>query len=128
MIDPIKPRKPTESEATILARIRDKFNAGPIRLFRNNSGIAEYANGTKVRYGLAPGSSDLIGFKTITVTPDMAGRRLAIFCAVEVKKPGGKKATPEQINFINAIQAAGGYSGIATSEADVATILDIKKP
>ncbi len=121
----IAPRK--ESESSILAKIRNKFNAGPVRLFRNNSGIAEYANGTKVRYGLGgTGGSDLIGFKTITVTPDMIGRRLAIFCAVEVKKPGGKKATPEQINFIGAIKTAGGLSGIAMSEADVAAILDIK--
>lgn len=34
----------------------------------------------KVRAGLeVPGSSDLIGWHTVTITPDMVGKRVAIF-------------------------------------------------
>lgn len=115
-----------ESEASILMRIRKRFNQGPVRLFRNNSGIAEYANGAKVRYGVGgPGAPDLIGFKTITITPEMINKKIAVLVCVEVKRVG-KKATAEQKNFITAVLAAGGFAGQAESESQVEDILSIK--
>lgn len=62
--------------------------------------------------GLCEGSSDLIGWTEKTVTPDMVGKPIAIFTAVEVKGDSGR-ATAEQLNFISRVRQAGGIAGIA---------------
>jgi hypothetical protein len=94
---------------------------GPARLWRNNVGALRDAQGQLVRYGLCPGSSDLIGYRTITITPEMVGRRLAVFAAVEVKDRG--QPTEQQTNFINLVQQAGGLAGVARSVPDALSIL-----
>lgn len=71
-------------------------------------------NGTVLHSGLCKGSSDLIGYKSVTVTPEMIGKKLAIFTACEVKTPSGR-ATPEQIAFINMVNEHGGIGFIARS-------------
>jgi len=83
-------------------------------VFRNNVGLAVYPDGTRVRYGLAPGSSDLIGWRSVVITPEMVGQRVAVFVAVEVKTATGR-ATPQQLNFIQQVQQAGGIAGIVRS-------------
>ena len=94
---------------------------GPARLWRNNVGALRDANGQLVRYGLCPGSSDLIGFRTIVITPEMVGRRIAVFAAVEVKDRA--KPTDQQAAFINLVQQAGGLAGVARSVPDALSIL-----
>jgi hypothetical protein len=79
------------------------------RLFRNNVGLATTANGHTIRYGLCKGSSDLIGWTSITITPDMVGKKIAIFTAVELKTKH-VKLSPEQANFIAQVNAAGGIA------------------
>lgn len=75
-------------EQRIQNEIRLALGTGPSRLWRNNTGALKDARGQLVRYGLCPGSSDLIGFRTITITPDMVGQQVAVFTAVEVKDRG----------------------------------------
>jgi hypothetical protein len=94
---------------------------GPARLWRNNTGALKDARGQLVRYGLCPGSSDLIGFRTVVITPDMVGQRIAIFTAVEVKDRG--KPTDQQQAFINLVQQAGGLAGVARSVPEALSIL-----
>ena len=91
------------------------------RLFRNNTGAIKDANGRLVRFGLCKGSSDLIGMKSVTITPEMVGQKVAIFTAIEVKTASGK-ATPEQLNFVSRVKALGGIAGIARSVEDVLAI------
>jgi hypothetical protein len=93
------------------------------RLFRNNTGAIKDENGRLVRFGLCKGSSDLIGLKPTVITPEMVGKTVAIFTAIEVKTPTGK-ATPEQIHFIDRVKALGGIAGIARSVEDVLAITD----
>lgn len=64
--------------------------------------------------GLCVGSSDLIGWRTITITPDMVGQTIAQFVASEVKAENGK-LTEEQIAFINAVHSAGGFACVPRS-------------
>jgi hypothetical protein len=71
-------------------------------------------NGRLVRFGLHKGSSDLIGITPVTITPDMIGKRMGIFTAIEVKTPKGKP-TDEQINFIQRVRDLGGFAGVARS-------------
>ena len=96
-------------------------------VFRNNTGNGvlgqvvkqeggqyHIVNGRRVQFGLCVGSSDLVGWRSITVTPDMVGKPVALFLALEVKTPSGKP-TMEQINFINAVRRAGGLAGVVRS-------------
>ena len=103
--------------------IRLQLSRGPVRLWRNNTGLLYDRQGRPVSFGLCKGSSDLIGFRTITIGPEHVGRQLAVFCAVEVKSERGR-ATTEQKAFIEMVQAAGGLAGVARSTEDAAGILD----
>ena len=100
--------------------------AGPgstARLWRNNVGRLLDAHGRPVTFGLCPGSADLIGYVPVTITPAMVGQRLAVFAAVEVKRPGGGRATPQQAQWLESVRAAGGIAGIATSVAEAQALL-----
>jgi len=110
------------TEANILRRIRCAATRLGARLFRNNCGVAIYPDGSRVRYGLVPGSSDLIGWTPVTVQPEHVGRRLAVFTAVECKGPRGRP-TAQQEQFIQAVQAAGGIACVAHSEEDVERVI-----
>lgn len=68
------------------------------------------------------GMSDLIGLRSVVVTPDMVGRRLAVFSAVEVKSDRGK-LTAEQFAFISVIRSLGGRAGEARSVEEARGIL-----
>lgn len=105
------------------------------RLFRNNTGTGW--QGTRMpspagllilkdvrplNAGLCVGSSDLIGWTTVKITPDMVGREVAIFTAVEVKALRGR-ATADQVNFIDQVQKAGGLAGVARSPEEARKII-----
>ncbi len=77
-----------------------------------------------IRAGLTKGSSDVIGWKPIEITPDMVGSKVAVFVAVEVKGKTGR-ATPEQKNFLKTVHEAGGIAGVARDEGDVESILQL---
>lgn len=86
------------------------------RLFRNNTGALQDRNGAYVRFGLAVGSSDLIGLTTVTITDAHVGRDIAVFTAIEVKD--GTPLTPEQLAFISVVRSMGGIAGVAESVPD----------
>lgn len=75
-----------------------------------------------VQFGLARGSADLIGWRTVTITPDMVGQRIAVFTSIEVKTPTGR-LTPAQHNWQAAVRSAGGIAGVARSVTDALAIL-----
>lgn len=115
-------------EQAIQNDIRLELGHGDVRLFRNNTGCLKNDRGRVVCFGLAKGSSDLIGFKTVEVTEEMVREaggklRLAVFAAIEVKDKG--RATPEQRRFISCVQAAGGLAGVARSVTDAKEILEM---
>lgn len=69
-----------------------------------------------------PGMSDLIGWAPVVVTPDMVGKTVAVYLAVETKSPRGR-ASDEQKNFIAAVHNAGGRAGVARTDEDLSAIL-----
>ena len=115
----------TQPETPILRRIQLRATELGARLFRNNVGSVTYTDRhgqpRTVKYGLHVGSSDLIGWTPVTITPEMVGRTLAVFTAVEVKTLRGK-ASPEQITFIEAVRRAGGIAGVARSPDELPTL------
>ncbi len=112
------------SETGIQQEIRLACSRGPVRLWRNNSGsLPDPRTGRYVQFGVgSPGGSDLIGYKRITITPEMVGSQLPVFAAVEVKTPRGK-ATEQQKAFIEHIRNAGGIAGIARSVDEAKSVL-----
>ena len=99
------------------------LSRGPVRLFRNNVGrLPDPRTGRLVTFGLAPGSADLIGWRSLVITPDMVGQRVAVFCSIEVKAPRGR-VRPDQAAWLAAVQSAGGIAGVARSPEDAAAIL-----
>ncbi len=119
------PSPVANAETDLQQRVRLALGLLPdLRLWRNNSGkLPDPRTGRWVQFGVAsPGGSDLIGYRSITITPDMVGQRVAVFTAIEIKTPNGR-ATPAQQHFIDHIRKAGGIAAIVRSVADAQRIL-----
>ena len=94
------------SEADIMRDIQVACARVGHRLFRNQVGKYQLADGRWISSGLCIGSSDLIGWTA-------CGR----FLAVEVKTVHGR-LTPEQLRFIDIVNAAGGVAFVAQSSRE----------
>jgi hypothetical protein len=125
-------------ESPVQQRILLACSRGLTRLFRVNTGVAWAGKGKPtqvskptqvtlypgdvlirsaqpIRMGLVTGGSDLIGWSIVD------GQ--AVFTAIECKGNGGKP-TPEQLNFIAQVRAAGGIAGVAYSAEEAQAIID----
>ena len=125
-------------EAKIKSDIRDKLSNGRVRLFNNPVGVGVVIGHkhsftrqtiiTKVldlvrslggfanrqKFGLAVGSGDLIGYRRVTITPEMVGRDVAVFLSCEVKTEKGA-IREEQFRWAAHINSVGGIAVIARS-------------
>jgi hypothetical protein len=110
------------SEQQIQQHIRITCSNGDTRLFRNNTGTLKDQHGRPVQFGLCKGSADLIGWKRVTITPEMVGTQVAVFLSIEVKTATGR-LRPEQQQWLDAVQAAGGIAGVARSVSDAQALL-----
>lgn len=81
------------------------------RVIHKQGDVVTLAGSRVIPFGLCVGSADLIG-----ITKE--GK----FLAVEVKTKTGKP-TKEQLNFIAAVNAAGGKAGIARSVEEALSII-----
>jgi hypothetical protein len=123
------------SESLTLKQIMIEFSRRGSRLFRNNVGSAWMGKifrpphtmtvavtnkdiiiygARPVSFGLAVGSSDLIGWTPVKITEHHLGKTFAIFTAIETKSNRGR-ATNAQEAFTNIVKASGGLSTIARS-------------
>lgn len=97
------------------------------RLFRNNSG-AYIIDGRFVTYGIGllrrsksgksktpKGGGDYIGFESVIITPEMIGKKIAVFCNVEFKTKNVDE-TQDQIDFRNLVLESGGISEVYKEE------------
>ena len=122
------------AEMDFMQRVRLTFGRGATRLFRCNAGMG-WVGRTLHRdarsitlgdprpfHGMPEGTPDLIGWHTITITPDMVGRRVALFVVIETKA-GRRKASDGQARFVDVVQAAGGVGVVARTEAEIAAAL-----
>lgn len=113
------------AETDLQQRIRLALGTrSDLRLFRNQVGsLPDPRSGRLVQFGLARGSADLIGWRTITITPDMVGTRLAVFTSLEIKTPTGR-LSPAQTHWLHAVRTAGGIAGVARSVPDALQIME----
>lgn len=109
------------SEQSIQQHIRLTCSTGATRLFRNNTGTLRDQHGRPVSFGLAKGSADLIGWRTVTITPEMVGQQVAVFTSIEVKTPTGRLRSEQKL-WLEKVQASGGIAGVARSVEDALRI------
>lgn len=111
-------------ENPLLAAIRLLASRRGARLFRNSTGRIKDEDGRWHVFGLCVGSSDLIGFAPVTITPEMVGQTVAVFVAIEAK--AGKTATTdEQRAFVRMVNDAGGIAGVVRKEEDAEWLLNL---
>lgn len=98
-----------------------KLAAG--QLYKAKHGDVVIQGAYPVRMGLINGGSDLIGWHPIVITPEMVGKRVAVFAAPEVKTDVGGNGNPDQKNFIKVVKEAGGIAGIVRSDDEAAALI-----
>lgn len=127
------------AEKDLINQVLLSYTENGNRLFRQNTGVAwagafykspmkttvtinpedvVVRNARMLRAGLCRGSSDLVGWRRLTITPEMIGQTIAQFSAIEVKY-GRTKTTAEQINFIEQVNKSGGHGKIIYSLEDL---------
>lgn len=74
-------------------------------------------NPSKITYGLYPGSGDYVGWTPIEITPDMVGKRIAVFTSVEIKTKNDNMSN-RQINWFKRVKEAGGIAEIWKEQHD----------
>lgn len=123
------------SDTPLLKQILLACSHGATRLFRNNNGRGwvgksiHHPDGTVVikharplHAGLQTGSGDLIGWTTIVVTPEMVGRRIAVFTSLEAKA-GRDTLDDDQEQWLSQVNAAGGIAAEVRSSAEAVAAL-----
>ena len=73
--------------------------------------------------GLPIGFPDLFGFRTVEITPEMVGKKLAVFAFIEVKtKQGRTSRAQEKMHAF--LRDAGALGGVARSTEEALHLLD----
>lgn len=62
-----------------------------VRVFRNHVGAIKDEKGTWHKFGLMPGSADLVGYAKVKITKNMVGKTIPVFTSLEVKTDKGKQ-------------------------------------
>lgn len=114
---------PRADEAYVSSRVRIAAATEGWHLWRNNVGAFEDKTGRWIRYGLANDSakmndrlksSDLVGWRQVTVTPNMVGKTIAQFVSLETKAPdwtySGSAREEAQARWIGLVVSCGGYA------------------
>jgi hypothetical protein len=123
---------PARSEAWVQSVVRLEASNKGLHLWRNNVGALTDKGGRLVRFGLANDSKelnatlksgDLVGWRPVTITPQMVGLRIAQFVSRECKEPGWQYTATErevaQLNWANLVNAAGGDARFVTAEGSL---------
>ncbi len=114
------------AEAEIKNDIIVTLSHGPVRLFRMQVGEFQLKDGRWIASG-RKGMADLLGWTTITITPDMVGKKIAVYTSIEVKSRTGRwrEGQPE---WMQCVADAGGIAGMARSVSDAIKIIFEWKP
>jgi len=114
-------------EAVILANCRLLASKLGLVLSRNNCGALKDSFGRFVKFGVfSPGGADLIGWQSKVITPDLVGKSVAQFVAIECKSKNGI-LSEEQTRFLKAVTEAGGLAGVVRRDEDLYRITGLLK-
>lgn len=117
------------SESAVQAQVRLEASRKGVQLWRNNVGVMVNEVGVPVRYGLANDSKqlnaviksgDLIGWRSVLITPQMVGSMIAQFTSRECKRVGwnykGNACEQAQLKWAEVVTAAGGDACFCSGE------------
>lgn len=90
------------------------FVLKPGQTYRAKGGERVIMDPRPLHAGLIKGSGDGIGWRTVTITPEMVGREMAQFVSVETKTASGRVREEQELWARNVAQA-GGCAVIARS-------------
>ena len=121
-----------KSEHRIQDEIRLAASAHGLTLWKNSIGQGwmgkilsqggEYLtlkNPYRLSFGIGgKGGSDLIGYKSITITQEMVGQTIAQWVSIEVKSKTGR-LSKDQKHHLKVVQEAGGIAIVARSVEDL---------
>ena len=118
----------TASQSRRCILFRNNIGMGWIgRVIRQTPSEITLADYRPLHAGLCKGSADLIGWTTVEITPEMVGRKIAVFTALEAKT-AGVRLTKEQRNFIARLNESGGIGNeIRDCNAVSGIILEFEK-
>jgi len=118
-----------KDEHPLLTKLRLTASALDGRLFRaltgqywtgriaRHLGKIQILDASPVTVGFK-GQSDLIGWVSVTITPEMVGSKVAVYAAVEAKTDNDR-IKPEQTKFLQAVIEQGGMACEGREEADI---------
>lgn len=124
------------SPASILFRVNTGqaviSSGGKVKWLQDGSALVPFARPISLGFQMANGkplvgTSDLIGWTMVTITPDMIGQRVAVFTAIETKESGGGVRREKQKQFVANVTAAGGYAGFARNVVEARSLIKGKK-
>ncbi len=120
------------SESAVQSQVRLEASRKGCRLWRNNVGAGYLADGSFIRWGLCNDSTvlnksfksgDLIGIRSVVITPADIGRTIGQFMSREVKAAGWKLGNSDrelaQVRWAQMVNAMGGDAAFATGEGTV---------
>lgn len=110
-------------------------NLGPAGVQRLSDGSVLIQAARPVALGLGMpngkplnGASDLQGWTSIVITPEMVGCTVAVYTAIEAKESDGGRKSGDQLNFIDRIHLDGGIAGFACSAEEAVAIVQSYRP
>lgn len=92
------------------------------KVIKLDSGDVLIKNARPFKAGLHVGGGDLFGWKSVIVTEEMVGKKVAVVVNLECKYGTGR-LMPDQRNFITQIKDAGGIAGEIRDERDALKLL-----
>jgi hypothetical protein len=117
------------SEAAVQAQVRLEAARKGLKLWRNNVGVLRDERNVPVRYGLANDSKrlnetvksgDLIGWRSVLITPAHVGSLIAQFVSRECKRPDWKYSGDDheraQLRWAEVVTADGGDAAFCNRE------------
>ena len=128
-VDEPTPGAAKTPEGDVQNLVRMEASRKGLRLWRNNNGACYDNTGRFIRYGLANDSkkmndaiksSDLIGIRPVTITPEHVGTVIGQFVAREIKAGGWKYRDSgrekAQGKFLQLVASLGGDASFANRE------------
>lgn len=102
---------------------------GPARRLMDGSVVLSSARPIALGLALANGDpvvgqGDLLGWHSMTITPEMVGCRIAVFLSIECKRTEGGRTSADQKHWRDMVLLAGGIAGVANSPEAAKKIIE----
>ncbi|MDW8332823.1 MAG: VRR-NUC domain-containing protein [Bacteroidia bacterium] len=113
----------SQKEKKVIERVVAAAKKRGVTLMRNPAGVFTLPTGKRVSFGLAKGAADLIGWTPVVIGPEHVGKKIAVFCAVEVKTKN-TAVSGAQKRFLEKVAADGGAAEVFRENQDLQQLIE----